>query len=85
MSDAFIGQLADALSIELDAPEAIDTRHTAALKALEASPTARLAGMSKDQRMVVIDRAINILRAQNAGWKAEAEVRRIMSIEEAAA
>ena len=41
--------------------------------------------MSDDQRMEVIDRAIDILRAQNAGWEAEAEVRRIMSVEEAAA
>jgi hypothetical protein len=41
--------------------------------------------MSDDQRMEVIDRAIDILRAQNAGWEAEVEVRRIMSVEEAAA
>jgi hypothetical protein len=85
MSNAFIGQLADALSRELDAPEATGNRHAAALKVLEASTTARLAAMSEDQRMEVIDRAINILRAQNAGWQAEAEVRRIMSVEEAAA
>jgi hypothetical protein len=31
MSDAFIGQLADALAIELDAAEPTSTRHTAAL------------------------------------------------------
>jgi hypothetical protein len=85
MSDAFIGQLADALSIELDAPEPTGTSHTAALKVLEASTTARVAAMSDDQRMEVINRAIDILRTQNAGWEAEAEVRRIMSIEEAAA
>jgi hypothetical protein len=85
MSDAFIGQLTDALAIELDAADPTSTRHAAALKVLEASTTARVAAMSDDQRMEVIDRAIDILRAQNAGWEAEAEVRRIMSVEEAAA
>jgi hypothetical protein len=85
MSDAFIGQLADGLSIELDAPEPTGTHHTAALKVLEAGTTARVAAMSDDQRMEVINRAIDILRTQNAGREAEAEVRRIMSVEEAAA
>ena len=58
---------------------------TASLKVLEASIMARLAAMSDDQRTKVVNSAIDILRSQNAGWEAEAEVRRIMSVEEAAA
>jgi hypothetical protein len=84
MSDAFVGQLADTLAINVNAPEAASTRHAAALKVLEASTTARVAAISDDQRTEIIERAIDILRSQNAGWEAEAEVRRIMSVEEAA-
>jgi hypothetical protein len=79
MKDVFIGQLADALAIDLDAHESSSTGHTAALKVLEAKTAARVAAMSDDQRTEVIDRAIDILRAQNAGEEAEAEVRRIMN------
>jgi hypothetical protein len=43
--------------------------------------TARLATISDDQRNEVVDSAIDIIRSQNAGWEAEAEVRRIMGVE----
>jgi hypothetical protein len=83
MSDAIMRKLADALAVnrELDAPETTSTRHTASLKVLEASIMARLVTMSDDQRTKVINGAIDILRTQNAGWEAEAEVRRILGVE----
>ena len=83
MSDAIMRKLADALAVnrELDAPETTNTRHTASLKVLEASIMARLVTMSDDQRTKVINGAIDILRTQNAGWEAEAEVRRILGVE----
>jgi hypothetical protein len=83
MSDAIMTKLADALAVnrELDAPETTSTRNTASLKVLEASIMARLASMSVDQRTKVINGAIDILRTQNAGWEAEAEVRRILGVE----
>jgi hypothetical protein len=81
MSDGILTKLADALAVncELDAPEVTSTRMTASL--LEASIMARLAAMSDDQRTKVVSSAIDILRSQNAGWEAEAEVRRIMGVE----
>jgi hypothetical protein len=83
MSDGILTKLADALAVnrELDAPEVTSTRMTASLKVLEASIMARLAAMSDDQRTKVVNSAIDILRSQNAGWKAEEEVRRIMGVE----
>ena len=83
MSDVIITKLANALAVnrELDAPAVTGTRMTASLKVLEASITARLADISHDQRTKVVNSAIDIIRSQNAGWEAEAEVRRIMGVE----
>jgi hypothetical protein len=83
MSDGILVKLADALAVnrELDAPAITSTRMTASLKVLEASIMARLAAFSDDQRTKVVNSAIDIVRSQNAGWEAEAEVRRIMGVE----
>jgi hypothetical protein len=83
MSDVIITKLANALAVnrELDAPAVTSTRMTASLKVLEASIMARLADISDDQRNKVVNSAIDIIRSQNAGWEAEAEVRRIMGVE----
>jgi hypothetical protein len=45
---------------------------------VEAALAARVADMSVDQRNQVTNRAIDILRTNNAGSEAEMEVRRIM-------
>jgi hypothetical protein len=50
------------------------------LKALETSLAARLVDMSDDRRTQITNAAIHILRTKNAGWKAEAEVRRIAGV-----
>ena len=50
------------------------------LKALESALAARVADMSADQRYQVTNQAIDILRTNNAGSEAEAEVRRIMGV-----
>jgi hypothetical protein len=81
MSDAIMRKLADALAVNREfEPEATSTCNSASLKVLEASIMARLAAMSDDQRTKVINSAIDILRTQNAGWEAEAEVRRILGV-----
>jgi hypothetical protein len=51
------------------------------LKGMEAALVVRAAYMSADQRNQVTNQAINILRTNNAGPEAEAEVRRIMGVE----
>jgi hypothetical protein len=83
MSDVIITKLANALAVnrELDAPAVTSTRMTASLKVLEASIMARLADISDDKRTKVVNSAIQIVRSQDAGWEAEAEVRRIMGVE----
>ena len=83
MSDGILVKLADALAVnrELDAAAVTSTRMNASLKVLEASIMARLAAISDDQRTKVVNSAIDIVRSQNAGWEAEAEVRRIMGVE----
>jgi hypothetical protein len=82
MNDAIIGKLAEALgpSREADAAERTSTVDTAALKTLEAAIALRLAHMSDEQRAKVINTAIDILRTNNAGLEAEAEVRRILGV-----
>jgi hypothetical protein len=75
-----INKVADALAVirKPDAREETNTLDMADLKALETSLVARLANMSDGQRAQVINSAIDILRTKNAGWEAEAEVRRIL-------
>ena len=82
MNDAIIRKLAEALgsSRETDAPKGTGTIDTAALKTLEATIAVRLAHMSDEQRAKVINTAIDILRTNNAGPEAEAEVRRILGV-----
>jgi hypothetical protein len=82
MNDSIIRRLAEALgpSREADAAERTSTVDTAALKTLEATIALRLAHMSDDQRAKVINTAIDILRTNNAGPEAEAEVRRILRV-----
>jgi hypothetical protein len=64
-----------------DATENIGTVEIAEVKALEAVFVVRAAHMSADQRNQVTNQAINILRTNNLGPEAEAEVRRIMGVE----
>jgi hypothetical protein len=82
MSDAIITKLAGALaaSREVDTRKGTSTIDTAALKTLEATIAVRLAHMSDEQRAKVINTAIDILRANNTGPEAEAEVRRILGV-----
>ena len=82
MSDAIITKLAAAIAAnrKTDAPEESSTVDTAALKALAATIVVRLAHMSDEQRTKVINTAIDILRGNNAGPEAEAEVRRILGV-----
>jgi hypothetical protein len=82
MNDAIIRKLAKALapSRETDAAKGTSTIDTAALKTLEATIAVRLAHMSDEQRAKVINTAIDILRANDAGPEAEAEVRRILGV-----
>jgi len=82
MSDAIIRKLAGAIAAnrKADAREGSSTVDTAALKALEATIVVRLANMSDEQRTKVINTAIDILRTNNAGPEAEAEVRRILGL-----
>ena len=77
-----ITRLADALAVnrEPDAPKEMCASDIADLEALEAALRARVAGMSADQRYHVTNSAIDILRTNNAGQEAEAEVRRIMGV-----
>jgi hypothetical protein len=58
-----------------------NTVEIAIAKAFEAALLVRAAHMSADQRNEVTNKAINILRTNNAGPEAEAEVRRIMGVE----
>jgi hypothetical protein len=55
-----------------------DNSETGHRTVVEAALAARLADMSADQRNQVTNRAIDILRTNNAGSEAEMEVRRIM-------
>jgi hypothetical protein len=82
MSDAIITKLAGALaaSREVDTRKGTSTIDTAALKTLEATIAVRLAHMSDEQRAKVINTAVAILRANNTGPEAEAEVRRILGV-----
>jgi hypothetical protein len=82
MNDAIMSRLADALAANRkpDAPQEASTLDAAYLKFLETSIVTRLANMSDDQRTQVTNRAIDILRTKNAGWEAEAEVRRILGV-----
>ena len=82
MSDAIIRKLAGALasSGETDALKETSTLDTSALKTLEATIAVRLAHMSDEQRTKLINTAIDILRTNNAGPEAEAEVRRILGV-----
>jgi hypothetical protein len=82
MSDAIITKLAAAITAnrKTDAPEESSTVDTAALKALQATIAVRLAHMSDEQRTKVINTAIDILRTNNTGPEAEAEVRRILGV-----
>jgi hypothetical protein len=76
MRDAIITKLAGAFAANRE----VDARNidTATLKTLEATIAVRLAHMSDEQRAKVINTAIDILRTNNAGPEAEAEVRRIL-------
>jgi hypothetical protein len=80
--NAIIRKLAGALaaSHEVDARKGTSTIDTAALKTLEATIAVRLAHMSDEQRAKVINTAIDILRTNNIGPEAEAEVRRILGV-----
>jgi hypothetical protein len=82
MSDAIIRKLSGALaaSSETNASKGTSTNDTAAFKTLEATIAVRLAHMSDDQRAKLINTAIDILRANDAGAEAEAEVRRILGV-----
>jgi hypothetical protein len=81
MNDAIIRKLAEALGPSREAAaERTSTVDTAALKTLEATIALRLAHMSNEQRAKVINTAIDILRTNNAGPEAEAEVRRILGV-----
>ena len=77
-----IGKVADALTAnrKSDAPKEPSTLGITDLKAMEAALVVRAAHMSADQRNQVTNQAINILRTNNAGQEAEAEVRRIMGV-----
>lgn len=77
-----IRRVADALAAnrEHDAPKEISTSDIADFKALEAILVARVANMSAGQRNQVTNSALDILRTNNAGSEAEAEVRRIMGV-----
>jgi hypothetical protein len=77
-----IGKVADAPTANRnsDAPKEPTTPNIADLKAMEAALVIRAAHMSADQRNQVTNQAINILRTNNAGPEAEAEVRRIMGV-----
>jgi hypothetical protein len=83
MNDTIMRKLADALALDrkADEPQGASPLDTAYLKFLESSLMARLANMSDDQRTHITNRAIDILRTKNAGWEAEAELRRILSVE----
>ena len=78
MRDAIITKLAGAFAANRE----VDARNidTATLKTLEATIAVRLAHMSDEQRAKVINTAIDILRANNTGPEAEAEVRRILGV-----
>ena len=78
-----IRKVADALiaNRKSDAPKEPSTLNMADLKAMEVALVVRAAHMSADQRNRVTNQAINILRTNNAGPEAEAEVRRIMGVE----
>jgi hypothetical protein len=81
MRFGIIRKVADALSVNRkpSAPEETGAL-IADLKALETSLAARLVDMSDDRRTQITNTAIHILRTKNAGWKAEAEVRRIAGV-----
>ena len=82
MSDTIIRKLAEAIAArnETYASKETSTIDTAARKTLEATIAIRLAHMSDEQRAKVINTAIDILRANNTGPEAEAEVRRILGV-----
>ena len=82
MSDAIIRKLAGALAAsgKTDALKETSTLDTSSLKTLEATIAVRLAHMSDEQRTKLINTAIDILRTNNAGPEAEAEVRRILGV-----
>jgi len=73
---------ADALAVNRkpDAPKEMCASDITDLEALEDTLRARVAGMSADQRYHVTNSAIDILRTNNAGPEAEAEVRRIIGV-----